>query len=104
MKKAILKDKRVLGSMLERLSQADDGLLKGVSEQLPATKVRGGSAFSLRDQLSHLQRRGDLKSSGTTTSESSAGEHFASTSSGAGTLRNEERAYEEFEQKMVRKV
>jgi hypothetical protein len=40
MKKAILKDKTVLGSMLERLSQADEGLLKGVSEQLPAAEVR----------------------------------------------------------------
>jgi len=47
MKKAILKDKKVLGLTLERLSQADDGLLKGVSEQFPAAEVRDRQSILL---------------------------------------------------------
>jgi hypothetical protein len=39
MRKAMSNDERALGSMLEDLSQADDGLLKEVNELVPATEV-----------------------------------------------------------------
>jgi hypothetical protein len=41
MQKAIANDERALYSMLEDLSQADDGLLKEVSDLVPKTEVNG---------------------------------------------------------------
>jgi hypothetical protein len=46
MRKAISNDERALGSMLEDLSQADDGLLKEVSKLVPVTEVGGRSRHS----------------------------------------------------------
>jgi hypothetical protein len=40
MQKAMSNDERELGLMLEHLSQADDELLKEVSELMPITEVR----------------------------------------------------------------
>jgi hypothetical protein len=47
MKKATLKDEEALESILKRVSQADEELLKGVSEQLPPSVVREGQPILL---------------------------------------------------------